>query len=169
MATMAELGKAVHARRAEMGLTQSYLATLSGLSRQTINQVENGTVANLSLNRAERLANVLGLSLQVTGRRAGDSRNANSRLPPLARAARAASVSFRDPLEPDRLRDVLRGTTPPGRYLPHLHAFLDEAPVSLLASVVGQLQDEEGTRPAHAWAQLRGLARQVKSRRDIWQ
>lgn len=169
MATMVELSQAVHTRRAEMGLTQSFLAKLSGLSRQTINQLENGTIKDLSLNRAERLASVLGLSLSVDGALSPHRLEAKGRLSPLARAARTGSVSYRRQLQPDQLRDVLMGQSPVGDHAPQLHALLDEAPVSLLASVVEQLHGSEAIDRAELWKRLRKLAHQLKSQRDIWQ
>ena len=67
MSTIHELGNALRARRTEMGLSQARVAALSGLSRQTVNQIETGAVPDLGLNKAERLASVLGLMLRVTG------------------------------------------------------------------------------------------------------
>lgn len=169
MATMFELSQAVHTRRAEMGLTQSFLAKLSGLSRQTINQLEKGTIKDLSLNRAERLASVLGLSLHVNSAFSPLPLGVAGRLSPLARAARTASVSYSRQLQPDQLRDVLIGKVPVADHAPQLHALLDEAPVSLLASVVEQLHEGEATSRADLWKRLRKLAHQLKSQRDIWQ
>lgn len=167
MPTVFELSQAVNTRRLEMGLTQSALAKLSGLSRQTIHQIEKGTIKDLSLNRAERLASVLGLSLHVDGMHRRHA--AGSGLSPLARAARTASVSYSHPLGPDRLRDVLVGSAPPAEYRPQLHALLDEAPVSLLASVAEQLHQSESIARVDLWKRFRTLARDLKSQRDIWQ
>jgi transcriptional regulator with XRE-family HTH domain len=169
MATILELSKAVHVRRSEIGLTQSDLAKLSGLSRQTINQVENGTVKDLSLNRAEKLAGVLGLSLHVEQPHAKQSVRSGARISPLARAAHTASVSYRNTLAPAQLRRMLvDGNASPG-YAPHLHALLDEAPVSLLASLVEQLHQESAIDRETLWKNFRSLARGLKSKRDLWQ
>ena len=100
MTTLHELGNAVHARRSEMGLTQARVARLSGLTRQTVNQVENGTVVDLSLNRASRLAEVLGLSLAVRDPRIHAADKPGARSTALARAARTASVSYRQAMAP---------------------------------------------------------------------
>ena len=51
MSAITEFSSAVRTRRADMGLTQTALAGLSGLSRATINQLENGTLQDLSLKR----------------------------------------------------------------------------------------------------------------------
>lgn len=44
MNTLKELGNSVRQRRTDMDLTQATLAQLSGLSRATINQIENGAI-----------------------------------------------------------------------------------------------------------------------------
>lgn len=166
MSVILELGSAVKARRHEIGLSQTALARLSGLSRQTISELENGSIKDLSLKRAERLASVLGLNLQLAGGTASARRKVH-RMPPLSRAARTASVSYRKNMAPARLRNVLVKGESARADIPYVHALLDDAPVSLLASVAEQLQDEpEGT--ARIWRNYRKLARQVKSSRDLW-
>lgn len=56
-----EIGHVVGARRAELGLTQAQLAHLSGLSRQTLVGLENGTLSDLGVNRVGQVMAVLGL------------------------------------------------------------------------------------------------------------
>ena len=51
MLTLRESGAAVRVRRMDMGLTQTALARIGGLSRATINQLEAGAVKNLSVNK----------------------------------------------------------------------------------------------------------------------
>jgi len=169
MAPLHDLGKAIHVRRFEMGLTQASLARLSGLTRQTINQVENGTVKDLSLNRAEKLTGVLGLSLHVEQPHERQAIKLGTRMSALTRAAQTASVSYRKPLAPSRLRKVLVDGDAPLGYTPYLHALLDEAPTSLLASLAEQLHRESAMSREDLWKNFRKLAQQVKSRRDIWQ
>src|SRR5687768_10029066 len=115
MPILSELAAAVKKRRLDMGLSQERLAQISDLSRATINELETGRLSNLSLSRAERLANELGYGLGVTGvRKARDEGNA------LEVAARTASVSFSDPMPPEALREaLLRGFVPPS-YIPQL-------------------------------------------------
>lgn len=169
MTTLHELGNAVHARRVEMGLTQARLATLSNLTRQTVNQIENGTVNDLSLNRAGKLADVLGLLLHVEDFHANKRAVPGSQTSALARAARTASVSYRQALAPARLRKILIDGSVSLDYAPYLHALLDEAPVPLLASLCEQLHSEAAMSREQAWKHFRQLAHQVMSKRDIWQ
>lgn len=166
MGTIHELGNAVRTRRSEMGLVQGQVAALSGLSRQTISQIETGAVPDLGLNKAERLATVLGLTLRVDGAR--HKRAAVPRIAPLGRAAISADVSYKTPITAARLKKILTSGSLPTSYQPHLHAFLDDAPVSLLAAVAEQLHDETRISREDVWKNYRELAYRAKSRRDIW-
>lgn len=146
-----------------MGLSQERLAQLAGLSRATINALETGKIGNLSLTRAERLANLLGYGLGVTGSRAAaDPSRA------LATAARTASVSYDTSLPAETLRNsLLKGHIAP-RYIPHLRTLLDEAPAGLLSSVALQLELENDIPRQATWQNYRLLARTLACTRDIW-
>jgi transcriptional regulator with XRE-family HTH domain len=167
MSALNELGIAVRARRSDMGLTQAALAKLTGLSRATVNQLETGMIGDLSLKRAAKLLETLGLSMVIDPMPV--KRQAASRRLPLEIAAGTASVSYRVPLNPEQLRQALTGSAVPKGFTPHVHALLDEAPVALLASVADQLHEEAGIEPAQAWKRMRELAKALKSRRPLWQ
>lgn len=166
MGILHELGSALRTRRLEMQLTQKQLAALSGLSRRTITQIETGAAPDLGFNKAEKLASVLGLGLRVEGSRVKPA--PHSKLAPLARAANTAGVSYKTPLTGRQLRSILVKGEVPSKYEPHLHALLDDAPVSLLAAVAEQLHDEARVSRDSVWKNYRNLASRVKSRRDIW-
>ena len=168
MTPIHELSHAVRSRRSDMGITQTGLAKLSGLSRATVSQVEHGTIKDLSLTRAARLCGVLGLAVSVSSPRAM-SRRVEGRTLPLELAARTASVSYREPLSADQLRQILTSASFATRqFLPHVRSLLEEASVSLLASVVEQLHEEDGMDRVSAWQHMRELARSMKTGRDIW-
>lgn len=165
-----ELSTAVRTRRSDMGLTQIALAALSGLSRATVNQVEKGTIKDLSLTRAARLLDVLGLSVVIATPRPRPARREHEKegSGALDIAARTASVSYKPSVSATQLRKALTSGTPTPAFLPHVYALLDEAPVSLLASVVEQLHREEGVERAQVWKLMRELAHRLKSSRGIW-
>lgn len=166
MSAIHELGHALRARRTEMGLSQSQVAALSGLSRQTVNQIETCAAPDLGLNKAERLAAVLGLMLRVD---AGRSKvNKLPKMAPLTRAAATASVSYKTRLAASVLKKILASGQVPEKYIPHVHALLDDAPVSLLGAVAEQLHDEADIGREAVWKNYRNLAHQVKSQREIW-
>lgn len=56
------LGRALKARRAEIGVTQEEVAHRSGLARSYISGAERGAI-NLSIGNAQRLADAVELSL----------------------------------------------------------------------------------------------------------
>jgi transcriptional regulator with XRE-family HTH domain len=166
MSTVHELGNALRARRTEMGLSQARVATLSGLSRQTVNQIETGAIPDLGLNKAERLASVLGLMLHVdVGRESHEKR---ARMAPLVRAAATASVSYKTRIAPTTLKRILATGEMSEKYIPHVSSLLDDAPASLLSAVAEQLHNEANLSREAVWKNYRSLARQVKSRRPIW-
>ena len=60
-----ELGGAVRAARTRAGMTQSALAAVCGLSRQTVAQLEAGSFSDLGVRKIERVLAHLGLRLRV--------------------------------------------------------------------------------------------------------
>ena len=60
-------GQALRARRKELGYTQAYVSEVSGLSISFISDLENGK-RTIELDRAIRLANLLGLDCSLTPR-----------------------------------------------------------------------------------------------------
>lgn len=146
-----------------MGLSQTRLAELADLSRTTINELETGKLTNLSLTRAEHLANLLGYGLGVTGLRPPKAASSA-----LETAARSASVSFSEIMPVEKLRDsLLRGLVVPD-YIAHLRAFLDEAPVGLLSAVAAEIERENGVRKKATWQVMRQLAKSVGCSRPLW-
>ena len=170
MNALQELSQTVRQRRTDMALTQTALAQLSGLSRATINQIENGSIRDLSLARTARLLGVVGLTVHVSPARSAEHPSAPRRHQrgALELAAQTASVSFRQPLQPGQLREALcTGVLEPD-FVPQVFALLDEAPVALLARVVEELHAAQGLARAKIWATMRQLARQLKSGRALW-
>jgi transcriptional regulator with XRE-family HTH domain len=56
------LGRALKARRAELGITQEEVAHRSGLARSYVSGAERGAI-NLSIGNSKRLADAVELSL----------------------------------------------------------------------------------------------------------
>lgn len=164
MPILNELSMLVKRQREDMGLTQERLAELADLSRVTINQLETGKIANLSLSNAEKLANVLGFGLGVIGVR--KFRDDVSRA--LETAASTASVSYTDPIPPETLRSaILQGVVAPN-YIPQLRVLLDEAPVGVLSDLARQIEREDGVGTRTTWKKMRQLAIVLGCTRDIW-
>jgi len=162
-----ELSHAVRTRRREMGLSQKELASLSGLSRATVVQVERGAIKDLSLSRTAAMLHALGLGLTIT--------QAHPRLhlekaeaTPLDLAARTASVSYARSIPPATLGTALRTGEVPMEFEPHVCALLEEGPVSLLAKVVEQLHLQWDVSREEVWTNMRRMAANFKATRDLW-
>ncbi|RYG85556.1 MAG: XRE family transcriptional regulator [Alphaproteobacteria bacterium] len=164
-----DLSEVVRSRRSDMGLSQARLSALCGLSRATVNQIEQGTIKELGLSRAARLLGVLGLSLDVNpaGLRRGSKEG--RRTSALQLAARSASVSYRTPLTEAALREVILEDVLRDEFEPHLNALLEDGSVALLAAIAEELHQSQGVERAAVWAQLRLVARRLGSRRDLWE
>ncbi len=61
---LTKIGETIQKRRELLGLLQPQLAAIAGVSRRTIQLVENGK-ANPSVDTLLRIADPLGLTLQV--------------------------------------------------------------------------------------------------------
>lgn len=127
---MAQIGEEIHNKRVQAGLLQEHVAKLSGLSRVTINQLENGTLRDLGYTKLKAVMDIFGIEMegvQVTG-----IKNA------LPVAARSASTSYRDVLTPEMLTQILRSGVVPDKFQPHLMALLDETPLPVVIKAVAE-------------------------------
>lgn len=59
-----DLGQAIKSRRKELGITQSHLAELAGISPNTEYKLERGQI-NPSLDIMNKILDVLGLELKL--------------------------------------------------------------------------------------------------------
>ncbi len=169
MFSLHELGNAVRPRRSDMGLSQATLAHLAGLSRTTVNSLEKGSIKDLSLHRASKLLDVLGLSLSIPQVHPRPARPAPGRSPALDVAARTANVSYKSQVTSAELRDVLVKADVPPRIFANVRALLEDAPVATLARAVEQLHDELGIDRSEVWKNMRALAQQMQVKREIFE
>jgi transcriptional regulator with XRE-family HTH domain len=156
------IGAEIRRARTAKGLTQEALARAAGLSRTTVNRIENGVVSDIGTRKLLAVLAHVDRDLAVVAgrRRAG--------VDFIRMAAVCASVSFREPLAPDELRHaLLRGRAPRARR-PHLRALLDEAPVPLLRGLVADLHRRD--KPSLLAHNLDRLARDLRCLRrpDSW-
>lgn len=67
---VSEIGQAVKKRRKTLGIAQPHLAELAGVSVNTLYKIERGE-ANPTLQVVAKLADVLGMELQLTVKQPG--------------------------------------------------------------------------------------------------
>lgn len=77
------------------------------------------------------------------------------------------SGRYRTNLPPEVLAEALRTGTMPTDFMAHIDTLLDEAPMSMLARVVGQIHADDGMPPDELWSNMRSLARSLKLTREL--
>lgn len=158
-----EVGKVVRARRLAVGLTQQRLAKFAGLSRQTVQRLEAGTIGDLSFGRLVNLLRVLGLSFPPPSIKAREKKCG------LWIAAKNASVSYKGELTSEQLQQALATGQVPVNHTSQLLHFLDETPLQVVVVAVEETAQLQAISPALIWARVAQLARQVGStRNDLW-
>ena len=63
--SLGQLGKGISDARREQGLRQIDLAKRAGLSRATIDALENGRAADIGVSKLSRILGILGLELSI--------------------------------------------------------------------------------------------------------
>lgn len=66
MTSLRKIGQIVATTRVDRGLRQVDLAGKAGLSRATIDALENGRASDIGVSRLSRVLSVLGLELSIT-------------------------------------------------------------------------------------------------------
>jgi len=157
---LADIGQLVQARRSALGLSQAQLATMSGLSRATINQLEGGTLVDLGAAKLIALLNLVGIKLD-----AGASKGHQSALQSISRSA---SVSYKTLLDPNALATALVDGVLPKQLTPNIATLLDEAPMALIVAAVEEVAANSRTSPKLLWKHVFHWARELQSPRGVW-
>ena len=144
-----ELGYIIRKARLARGRTQADLAHAAGISRTTMNLLENGLFPDIGVRRAQAILDHLGLELHVrpVHRRRADY---------VLMARTVANGSFRSKLsEAELMRALLTGRIA-ARHRPHLRALLEEAPLAVLKGLVQQVG--KSARPGRVAENVRRLS-----------
>lgn len=157
---LADIGHLVQARREALGLSQARLARLGGLSRATINQLENGSLVDLGAAKLMALLNLLGMDLAAQIRA--------PRVRALALLSQTASVSYKTALVPEALARALVDGALPAALVPQVATLLDEAPLSLIVASVEEVAARTHTPPKTMWKHLTAWAHELQSPRAAW-
>ena len=156
-----QFGQLVAKSRTSLGMSQEQLANFSGFSRVTINELENGALAELGVTKLAAILSVLGLSLSATSGKAKKSG--------LSMAAVSASVSYKESMSPGVLLKALVSGVYPPNFLPHIANLIDEAPVQLLVPAVKEASERSGVAPKKIWQHMKHWALELQSPRSVWQ
>lgn len=157
---LSDIGQIVQVRRLALGLSQARLATLSGLSRATINQLETGSLVDLGAAKLIALLDLVGINLDA-GTRQGHQNALQS-------VSQSASVSYKTVLDPDALAAALVDGGLPADITPHIATLLDEVPLSLIVAAVEEVAVSSRMSPKLLWKHLFNWAKDLHSPRGVW-
>ncbi len=157
------VGTAIRMRREALGLTQARLAQMSGLSRQTLVGLENGSLSDLGFNRVAQVMAILGLDVTPPTKDAREKKRG------LWMAAKTASVSYASEIGPDTLGHALASGDAPPSFVAHLAHLLDEAPLPVIVMAVEEAALREHVPPRTVWRNVGKLAKSLSvHRRGLW-
>ena len=157
-----ELGYEIRKARLANGMTQAQLAEAAGLSRTTLNQLENGLFPDLGVRKVQAILERLGLDLSV------EQAQKPRRPDFIFMACATASVSYRESLTQDELVHTLLSGKVSRNRRPHLRTLLDEAPQRLIAGLVQEVG--RWVKPGKVIGNVQRIAREldVLSRVQDW-
>ena len=154
-----ELGYEIRRARLASGLTQAQLASAAGLTRTTLNQLENGVFPDLGVRKVQAILEKLGLALSI--------QPAGKRHRPdfIRMACTTANVSYKSALTEDELiQALLTGKIPPRRR-PHLRTLLDEATPAQLVGLVSEVS--QWAKPGRVEKNISKIAAEIGSTAKI--
>ncbi|HUL42055.1 MAG TPA: helix-turn-helix transcriptional regulator [Burkholderiales bacterium] len=154
-----QLGYEIRKARLARGLTQAQLAKAAGLSRTTLNQLENGLFPDLGVKKVQSILAKIGMELSV--------QEIPKPLPVnfIRMACTTANVSFKETLtEEELIRALLTGKIPTSKR-PHIRALLDEATPFLVKGLVNEVT--KWTKPGRVEKNLAKIASEVGSSKRI--
>jgi len=156
---LAQIGAEIQSKRIQAGLLQEHVAKLAGLSRVTINQLENGMLNDLGYTKLKAVLDILSLDMETVQRLGPKSA--------LMVTARSISTSYRDVITPDMLSHMLRSGDAPEQFQPHLMALLDETPIPIVVKAVAEAATPE-VPTKKIMKNLSLWAKQWKVCRTVW-
>lgn len=133
--SLVRIGGEIHHQRRQAGLPHEQVARLAGLSRVTVNQLENGTLTDLDYTKLISVMDIPDLNMENV-----QSKGLKSAL---NIAARSVDTSYRDVMTPELLATILRSGVAPDRFQPHLMALLDETPLLVVVKAVAEAATPE--------------------------
>lgn len=157
---LTDIGQLVHARRTALGLSQARLALMSGLSRATINQLENGSLVDLGAAKLIALLDLVGIFLNAGAHKGHKGA--------LQLVSQSASVSYKASLDPADLAAALVDGALPKQLTPHIATLLDEAPMSLIVAAVEEVAAASSMSPKLLWKHVFHWAEDLQSPRGVW-
>lgn len=156
---LATLGSTIKTQRQLLGLSQEQVSKLAGVSRVTVNQLENATITDLGVAKVFHLLDSLGIGVSASVPRVPKSA--------LKIAAQTASTSYKDAISAEDLKRILQMGELPEKYVPHILTLLDETPLPIVLAAAREAASE-GIPLKRIFSNLRKYAAEWQSNRTVW-
>ena len=133
-----QIGRQLRRLRKNASLTQSELAQLAGVARETLCRIENGTYNDIGVKKLHTLFELVG------GELVAQPRPKVSHPDFVRRAVSAANTSLKRKLHADELvQAMITGDFPPGK-VGHVKAVFNDLSAANLAGLIAQVSNLVG-------------------------
>ena len=162
---LTEIGGVLREARLAAGLSQADVASMVGVSRATLNSLENGRgdISSLTLLKVAEL-----LSVSVTFESKTPTRPKSKTTSGIEMAAASASVSYTSVLPAKELAQALATGVIDYQWFPHVAHFVDEQSDQMVVRVVRDVAENQSLEPRKVWRNARKLAQTVESNHPRW-
>ena len=155
-----DIGRKVKEKRELLNLSQAKLASLSQISRITINALENAQLKEIGVTKLLSIMKSLDMTI--------DFKHNNEPNKTLIQVTNSANVSYKHTLTPTIFKNALVKARMPKKYIGNMTYFFDEAPESIVNKTIQAVATLKKIEPIIIRNNARKIAREIKSPRKIW-
>ena len=155
-----QIGQKVKEKRESINLTQAQLASLSKVSRMTINALENGRLKEIGITKLLSIIELLDMTL--------DFKNRPSSKDTLIQLTQSANVSYKEILTPTIFKNALMKARMPKKYIGNMMYFFDEAPEGVVNKTIHAVAVLKKIEPSIIKNNAKKMAQAIKSPRAMW-
>jgi transcriptional regulator with XRE-family HTH domain len=155
-----QIGQKVKEKRESIKLTQAQLASLSKVSRMTINALENGHLKEIGITKLLSIIELLDMTL--------DFKDHPSSKDTLIQLTQSANVSYKEILTPTIFKNALMAARMPKKYIGNMMYFFDEAPEGMVHKTIHAIAALEKVSPSIIKNNAKKMAQEIKSPRAMW-
>ena len=155
-----QIGRKVKEKRESIKLTQAQLASLSKVSRMTINALENEHLKEIGITKLLSIIELLDMTL--------DLKDDHSPKDTLIQLTQSANVSYKHMLTPTIFKNALMAARMPKKYIGNMMYFFDEAPEGMVNKTIHAIAALEKVKPSIIKNNAKKIAQEIKSPRSMW-
>jgi transcriptional regulator with XRE-family HTH domain len=155
-----QIGRNVKEKRESIKLTQAQLASLSKVSRMTINALENGHLKEIGITKLLSIIELLDMTL--------DFKDRPSSKDTLMQLTQSANVSYKEQLTPTIFKNALMTANMPKKYIGNMMYFFDEAPESVVNKTIHAIATLQKVNHSMIKNNAKKIAQEIKSPRAMW-